>query len=190
MKLIVGLGNPGLSYENTRHNLGAKALKIFAKENNTKLILERSLKSRIAQMHFANRKCLLAVPAIFMNLSGEAVISLVNFTKISLKDLLVVHDDIDLELGAMRFKKQGSSGGHRGVDSIITALGVQDFNLLKLGVGRSSLKEETKDYVLSVFSKKEKKILDNLFEEIIQACNAWIGFGIDKAMNEFNKRVY
>lgn len=188
MKLIVGLGNPGLGYENTRHNLGARALKIFAKENKLKLTLNRSLKSRIAEIYFGGTKCLLAVPATFMNLSGEAARLLVNFYKVSPRDLLVIHDDMDLELGTMRFKKQGSSGGHKGIASIIKALGAQDFNRLKLGIGKSFSKQESKDYVLSGFSKKENKILDNLFQEITQACQAWLEFGIDKSMNEFNKR--
>lgn len=188
MKLIVGLGNPGLSYENTRHNLGAKALKIFAKENKLKLTLNRSLKSRIAEIYFGGTKCLLAVPITFMNLSGEAVRLLVNFYKVPPEDLLVIHDDMDLELGTIRFKKQGSSGGHKGITSIIKALGAQDFNRLKLGIGKNFSKQEAKDYVLSGFSKKENKILDNLFKGIIQACQSWSEFGIDKSMNEFNKR--
>ena len=188
MKLIVGLGNPGLRYENTRHNLGAKVLKIFAKENKAKFKLERSLKSMISVVGFGDSQCLLAVPATFMNLSGEAVGLLLKIHKIPLGNLLVVHDDMDLELGVMRFKKQGSSGGHKGVDSIIKKLGTEDFNRLKLGVGKSSLKEATRDNVLSDFSRSEQKVISGLLNKTVHACQSWVRFGIDRAMNDYNKK--
>jgi len=188
MKLIVGLGNPGMRYENTKHNLGAKVLKIFAKENKAKLTLERSLKSRVAEIDFDGDEYLLAIPATFMNLSGEAVKLLMGARDISHKDLLVVHDDMDLDLGVMRFKKQGSSGGHKGVDSVIKALGTQDFNRLKLGVGKSFSKDDTCDYVLSGFSKREQKVIDNLLDKAACACRVWAISGIEKAMNEYNKK--
>jgi PTH1 family peptidyl-tRNA hydrolase len=187
VKLIVGLGNPGLCYKNTRHNSGAKALRVFAKENKAKLILERSLKSRIAEVDLGGNKCLLAIPTTFMNLSGEALKLLIKSKNILPKDLLVIHDDMDLQLGSMRFKKQGSSGGHRGVFSIIKALGTQDFNRLKLGVGKSSSRDQAQDYVLSKFSRSEQKVLNNLLDRVIQACPVWAIFGIEKAMNEFNQ---
>jgi len=187
MKLIVGLGNPGLIYENTRHNLGFRSLKIIAKKYKARFKSEDSLKSRIAAVDFDGTRCLLALPSTFMNLSGEAVKLLMKHKRISPEDLLVVHDDIDLELGSMRFKKCGSSGGHKGISSIIGALATQDFNRLKLGIGRSSCKEGTKNYVLSGFSKKEVKVLDILLDRAADACEIWARLGIDKAMNEFNQ---
>ncbi|MDD5006204.1 MAG: aminoacyl-tRNA hydrolase [Candidatus Omnitrophica bacterium] len=186
MKLIVGLGNPGLSYENTRHNLGAKSVKSIAKIYKVKLKLDRSLKSRLAHIDILNNECLLAMPNTYMNFSGEAVSLLLRAKKINPADLLVVHDDVDLDLGEMRFKKKGSSGGHKGIASIIKALNSQDFNRLKLGIGRSSRRQETKDHVLSSFSKQEAKIIMSLLKKIASACEVWVEFGIDRAMNEFN----
>lgn len=186
MKLIVGLGNPGLSYEKTRHNLGAIALKEFAKQYGAKLKLVRAFKSRIAKIAILENECLLAMPNNFMNLSGEPVSLLLDFNKISLKDLLVIHDDIDLEPGAMRFKKKGGAGGHKGIKSVTQALNSHNFNRLKLGIGRSFSKDGTKDYVLSGFSKEELKIINPFIKKAVNACEAWVKFGIDRAMNEFN----
>lgn len=186
MKLIVGLGNPGLIYENTRHNLGAWVLKAIAREYKVRLKLDRSLKSRVAKIDILGTQCLIAIPNTFMNLSGEVINPLLRIKKILLKDLLVIYDDIDLELGAIRFRKKGSSGGHKGIKSIIMALGTEGFNRLKLGVGKSSCKEDTKDYVLSSFSKKELKIVNSLIERVVKACEMWVRFGLDRAMNEFN----
>lgn len=187
MKLIIGLGNPGPVYAKTRHNLGAKAVKIIAKEYKAKLTLNRSLKSRLNKISILNSDCVLAIPNTFMNLSGEAVVLLLKSEKISSKDLLVIHDDIDLGLGVIRFRKNGSSGGHKGIESIIKALNTGEFNRLKLGIGKSFYKEGTKDYVLSNFSKQELEIINPLLKKVVKACNIWIKFGIDRAMNEFNK---
>ena len=186
MKLIIGLGNPGLSYQKTRHNLGVRALKAIAKEYKVRLKLDRSLKSRITQIEILGVQCLVAIPNTFMNLSGEAVGLLLHSKKIALRDLLIIYDDIDLGLGVMRFKKNGSHGGHKGIGSIIGALNTQKFNRLKLGIGRSLCKESTKDYVLSSFTKEELEIVDPLMQIVVRACEIWVKFGIDRAMNEFN----
>ncbi|MBL7130503.1 MAG: aminoacyl-tRNA hydrolase [Candidatus Omnitrophica bacterium] len=186
MKLIIGLGNPGLSYEHTRHNLGVRAVKAITKEYKAKLKLDRSLKSRIAKISIVDNEYLLAIPNTFMNLSGRAVDLLLNSKKITPRDLLVIHDDVDLELGVMQFRKKGSSGGHNGISSIIEALNTQEFNRLKLGIGRSFIKEDIKDYVLSNFRREELKIVNSLIEKVVKVCEIWIKFGTDRAMNEFN----
>lgn len=187
MKLIVGLGNPGLSYENTRHNLGALAVKEIAKQYKAKLRLSRSLKSHIAKITILENECLLAMPNTFMNLSGESVDALLNSQNILLRDLLVIHDDMDLQPGKIRFKKKGGAGGHKGIESVAVALNSQNFNRLKLGIGRSFSKEEAKDYVLSIFSQEERKSVNHLIQKIVKACEVWVKFGIDRAMNEFNQ---
>ena len=186
MKLIVGLGNPGLSYNKTRHNLGAESVKAITKRYKVNLRQDRSLKSRTSKVNILGVPCLIAIPTTYMNLSGEALALLFKHKKIDLKDLLVVYDDMDLELGIMRFKKKGSSGGHKGVGSIIKALNTQEFNRLKLGVNRSICKEATKDYVLSRFSKEELKIVSPLIKRVVKASEFWVKFRIDRAMNEFN----
>jgi PTH1 family peptidyl-tRNA hydrolase len=186
MKLIVGLGNPGFSYVNTRHNLGARVVKAIAREHKVKLKLSRSLKSRIAIITIAREECLLAVPNTFMNLSGAAVELLLKLKGVLPGDALVVCDDMDLELGVLRFKKNGSSGGHKGLASIIKSLGTRDFNRLRLGIGRSLGKEEAKNYVLSSFHREELKVVNNLVKKVVAACEIWVKSGIEKAMNEFN----
>lgn len=186
MKLIVGLGNPGLGYTNTRHNLGARAVKTIAKEYKVKLKLNRSLKSRIAKIVIDNNECLLAIPNTFMNLSGRAVALLLRAKNIAAQDLLIIHDDIDLDLGVMRCRKKGSSGGHKGIGSIIEEIDTQDFNRLKLGIGRGPSRQDTKDYVLTNFLKREIKAVNSLIKNVVKVCEAWVDFGPDRAMNEFN----
>ena len=186
MKLIVGLGNPGLGYANTKHNLGARAVKLLAKVYRAKFKSESSLKSRIAEIEIGSNACILAVPNTFMNLSGKAVGPLLAARRVSPQDLLVIHDDIDLDIGAVRFKKKGSSGGHKGIDSIMGALNTNEFNRLRLGIGKSPKKGGTKDYVLSNFQKAEIKSVNALLEKAVRACEAWVSFGLDRAMNEFN----
>lgn len=187
MKLIIGLGNPGVAYEKTRHNLGSQALRAIVKEYKAILRLNRSLKSRVAKVTIMGNECLLAIPNTFMNLSGEAVRLLLGLEEITSKDLLVIHDDIDLELGVIRFKKKGSSGGHKGIGSIIKELNSQDFCRLKLGIGRSFCKRDARDYVLSNFRRKELKVINPFMQNVVKACEVWIKLGIDRAMSEFNQ---
>ncbi|MFC1709466.1 aminoacyl-tRNA hydrolase [Candidatus Omnitrophota bacterium] len=187
MKLIVGLGNPGLGYANTRHNLGARAVKAIAKEYKARFKLERSLKSRIAKIDIASQECLLAIPTTYMNLSGRAIGSLLNSKNISIKDLLVIYDDLDLELGVMRFRKGGSAGGHKGVSSIIGAINTREFNRLRLGIGKCLNKDVTKDYVLSNFCRDEIRTVDALIKRVIEGSAVWTRLGIDRAMNDYNQ---
>lgn len=186
MKLIVGLGNPSLSYANTRHNLGARIVKAITKEYKIGLKLNRSFKSRIAKIVIDNNECLLAIPNTYMNLSGESVSLLLRLKKVLPQDLLVIYDDVDLDLGAMRFRKKGGSGGHKGISSVIGAINTQDFNRLRLGIGRGHGRQETKDYVLTNFLRSEIKTVNSLLKNAVEACRVWVKFGPDKAMNEFN----
>lgn len=186
MKLIVGLGNPGLSYANTRHNLGARAVRAIAKEYRVGLKLNRSFKSRIAKIVVDNDECLLAIPSTYMNLSGQSIGLLLRLKKISPQDLLVIYDDVDLDLGVMRFRKKGGSGGHKGIKSVIETINTQDFNRLRLGIGRGHSRQETKDYVLTNFLRSEIKTVNSAVKDAAEACRIWIKFGPDKAMNEFN----
>lgn len=187
MKLIVGLGNPGSIYENTRHNLGARIVKAIAKKYKVKLRLNRSLKSRCAKIDISAVECSLAIPQTFMNLSGEALALLFSVGNIALKDSLIIYDDMDLELGAMRFRKKGSSGGHKGIDSIIKTLNSHEFARLKLGIGRVFPKLPASNYVLSGFSRKETVVVNSLIKKAVGACEIWARFGIERAMNEYNR---
>ena len=167
MKLIFGLGNPGRKYEKTRHNVGWLFLDFLAQKfsfNESKT--EKKLKAEVAEGSINGEKTLLIKPLTYMNLSGEAVQMVMNFYKLSKEDVMVIYDDKDMEFGKVRFRETGSSGGHNGIKSIISVLG-QDFNRIKIGVANEDLEkfEETSDFVLSKFKKKELEELGVVFEE-------------------------
>lgn len=186
MKLIVGLGNPGRLYIDSRHNIGFLLIRALAKSWNVNLKKDRQLPSLIGKARFKGRYVLLAMPLTFMNLSGVAVAELVNKYDIDIEDLLVVCDDLDLELGRIRLKPRGSSGGHRGLRSIIDTLETDGFCRLRIGIGRAPLKSQTSDYVLSSFNKQEKAKIKDIIENAASCCQAWLTEGLDKCMNAFN----
>ena len=168
MILIVGLGNPGLKFKNTRHNLGFKIVNIIKKESDFSIWQnKKNLKAKISQGEIYNQKIILAKPQTFMNSSGQAVRDLIKFYKIPLENLWIIHDDLDLELGKIRIKKDSGSAGHKGIQSIINELGAKNFNRLKIGIGPKPIKIETKRFVLQRFSKNEKEILEKTKEELI-----------------------
>jgi len=188
MKLIVGLGNPGRIYQGTRHNIGSSVVKALAKEYNVSLKKGIFASSLSAKAGIENRDVILVVPLVFMNLSGSAVSSLVKKHKVDLENLIVVFDDLDLEAGNIRLRPGGSSGGHKGLDSIISALRSSKFARLRIGIGRP--KDKSRDiagYVLSPFSQKERKIMDEVTENCCSALRVWVSSGISKTMNIFNR---
>ncbi|MEA3452950.1 MAG: aminoacyl-tRNA hydrolase [Patescibacteria group bacterium] len=160
MILIVGLGNPGLKFKNTRHNLGFDIVNIIKKQGVFSAWQDKKkLKAKISQGEINNQKIILAKPETFMNLSGESVSRLIKFYKIPLKNLWVIHDDLDMELGKIKIKINSRSAGHKGVQSIIDQLIKKNFNHLKIGIGPRPIKIDAKKFVLKKFSKEEKKIL-------------------------------
>lgn len=172
MKLIVGLGNPGLKYKNTRHNIGFLAVDNFKRLYKDKL----------------NREVVLLKPKSFMNRSGVVLKRAIEKFGVSLsQDVLVVCDDINLELGIIRFRAKGSAGGHRGLQSIIDELGVEDFDRLRIGIGAAK-GMVLKDYVLSEFGPDEKKVLRKVLDRICEAIAVWIEEGIEIAMSKYNER--
>ena len=186
IKLIVGLGNPGIKYKNTRHNLGATVVDRITKVNNLRLRTSRSLKSRIVFCEIEKISCLLAFPQGYMNCSGEVLKNLIRLRNFALADILVIYDDLDLELGTIRFKRNGSSAGHRGIQSIIDILETKEFNRLRLGIGKPEDRDSTVDYVLSEFSKSEINKVNSMIRKSIDACRFWVKYGIEKSMNKFN----
>jgi len=188
VKLIVGLGNPGRAYAESRHNIGFLCVRSLAKSQ--KAVLKKGLfsSSLTGVARLGREKAILVLPLTFMNLSGSAVRSLVRKYKIGLKDLLVISDDLDLEFGRLKIKSGGTSGGHRGLESIIENLKSRDFARLRLGIGRPGRNIDPADYVLSAFTKKEKEELQGILENASQCVVAWVNDGIDKSMNMFNKR--
>ncbi len=184
MKLIVGLGNPGKDYEMTRHNVGFMAVDTFSIKENIRL-KKVKFKSVVYEGLILGEKCVLMKPTTYMNRSGESVREAVDYYNLDLKDLLVIYDDIDIDLGSIRIRKFGSGGTHNGMKDIILKLGSDKFNRLRIGIGNDP-NIDLKNYVLQRFQKTE---LDTLKEVLIKSSDA-IGSFIDKdvdyMMNNYN----
>jgi PTH1 family peptidyl-tRNA hydrolase len=186
MKAIVGLGNPGLGYEGTRHNAGFLLLDQWCKAR--RLTYKARFRGKFAEDKVYDEKIFLLKPQTYMNLSGMAVAELVGFYQLNTEDLFIVHDDIDLPLGKLRLRAQGGAGGHNGLKSIQTHLGTTHYWRLKIGVGRPS-DEDVAGYVLSPFSKEEKDEIENALARGLQVLELWLQGETDKAMNHFNANM-
>ena len=168
MKIIVGLGNPGKEYQITRHNIGFISVDDFAEEYGVKFSQDKKFASEIAKTSINNVSCLLLKPQSYMNLSGSAVRKIIDYYKASVADIIVVHDDIDLELGSVRYRSGGGHGGHNGLKSLISCLGVSSFARVKVGIGKPEIKPgENKqqiisNWVLGPMSKNECKQLTEI----------------------------
>jgi len=187
MKLIVGLGNPGAKYALTRHNTGFLVLENFARTNNIKFKINRRFNALVGEGVVGGEKAFLAMPQTFMNLSGNSVRPILNWLKIETDNMFVVVDDIALPFGAIRIKPKGSSGGHNGLNSIIDSISTHEFPRMRLGIlGRKSVKDLS-NYVLDKFTKAEQKSLPETLDSASQACECWVGQGVNVAMNKFNR---
>lgn len=151
MRLIVGLGNPGSQYENTRHNVGFMTIDKFAKDNNVVFRLESKMKGMLATINCGGQKTLLLKPMTYMNLSGESIRLVMNYYKISIDEVLIIADDLDSPTGRVRLRANGSAGGHNGLKSIIANLGTEEFKRIKIGIDRSKVIPVI-DWVLQKFS--------------------------------------
>jgi PTH1 family peptidyl-tRNA hydrolase len=189
LHLIVGLGNPGTEYTKTRHNAGFLLVEKLAARWQTDWKNERKFGARIARAERNGRRVLLCQPQTFMNSSGEAVGTLVNFYRLPLKQLLVAVDDADLPLGEIRLRTGGSSGGHHGLESIEQHLGSREFARLRLGIGRQDGAREITDYVLSRFDPAETALMKKVLDRSAGQTECWLDDGIQKAMNQFNGSV-
>ena len=184
--LIVGLGNPGQKYANTRHNMGFQTVDLLAEKAGVPLNKVK-FKSAYNIFNFAGCKCLVMKPQTYMNLSGEAVREAVQFYKIPADHVLVIYDDISLPVGKLRVRPTGSAGGHNGIKNIIAHLGTQDFPRVKIGVGApTGGGDEMIDWVIGAPSQAERKILAESFEKAIGAAECIIQKGCQQAMNGFN----
>ena len=186
-RLIVGLGNPGLTYRGTRHNTGAQAVESFAKKNKFIFKIDRSLKSLVAEKIFQGHAVYLAVPQTFMNLSGESVLALARKKRINTGNILIVCDDAALVPGGIKIKPRGSAGGHNGLASVIERLGTTEVARLRIGIGRPKTAVSLSDYVLSPFSKPERLLIQKVLRDVTCVLEAWILEGIDHCMNRFNQ---
>ena len=183
--LLIGLGNPGREYKDSRHNIGFMLIDHLAVRLNAHGMKLQS-KAIVISTHYEERKLILAKPQTYMNLSGQSVQGLLHFYKIPFENLLVAHDDLDLPFGALRIRPGGGPGGQRGMASTIEKLGTQDFPRLRLGIGRPPGRMDPKDYVLQDFSKDDLKFLPEVLDRAADAALEFVMKGLNAAMNKFN----
>lgn len=183
--LLIGLGNPGREYKDSRHNIGFMLIDHLAVRLNAHGMKLQS-KAIVISTHYEERKIILAKPQTYMNLSGQSVQGLLHFYKIPFENLLVAHDDLDLPFGALRIRPGGGPGGQRGMASTIEKLGTQDFPRLRLGIGRPPGRMDPKDYVLQDFSKDDLKFLPEVLDRAADAALEFVMKGLNAAMNQFN----
>ncbi len=184
MWLIVGLGNPGRKYAKTRHNVGFMVLEEIA-DRHAIVLTENRGGYRIGRGSLGGQKVFLAEPLLYMNMSGPVVHHICRKFAIPTGNLVVIHDDLDMETGRLRIRKTGSSGGHKGIDSIIQNIGTRDFIRLKIGIGREH-GVRAEDYVLGKFSRLEMSIMKEAIQRAADAVGALVTEGVDKSMNTFN----
>lgn len=186
MKLVVGLGNPGSAYKNTRHNLGFMVIDALAKDFAVRLKPESKTNTLKVNSDFRGEALVLCKPLSYMNLSGSTVLKLLRENRAHPQDILVICDDVNLELGRLKLKAGGSAGGHNGLVSLITSLKTEAFPRLRIGVAAPEVKGKLSDYVLSRFSRGEQKVIQRAIAEAKKAVLYWLENGIEAAMSRFN----
>ena len=189
MYIIAGLGNPTKEYENTRHNIGFMAIDALAEKYNIS-VMECKHKALIGKGMINGNKVVLVKPLTYMNLSGEAIRSVIDYYKVDeTQELIVIYDDISLDVGQLRIRKKGSAGGHNGIKNIIANLGTQNFPRIKVGVGEKPKKYDLADYVLSHFSKAERELMEEGYQKAVKAVEMLLDGEMEAAMNEYNRKV-
>lgn len=188
MNLVVGLGNPGRDYERTPHNIGFLVVEALADRLGAKLKSSLRFQARTGTALQGGRELLLVEPQTYMNASGVAVGALVRYRKLEPANVLVVCDDADLPLGSLRLRKQGGTGGHRGLASIAQALGTDAYARLRIGIGRGPERRDLVDHVLSAFSAAEWETAQSVVDQAAEAVLCVVEQGMDAAMNRYNAR--
>lgn len=184
MRLIVGLGNPGKEYEKTRHNIGFDVIDYYLDKNNIKINKEK-FNGLYAESLINNEKVIFLKPQKFMNLSGEVVRKYVDFYKIPVENIIIIHDDLDQEVGKIKLKRNSSSGGHNGIKDIEKHLGTKDYKRLKIGISNNKL-ADTKDYVLGKMSKEDRKIIEESIKVCYDIITDFFSMNFDELMNKYN----
>jgi PTH1 family peptidyl-tRNA hydrolase len=184
MKVVVGIGNPGRDYEGTRHNVGFDVVDFLARTDCIE-VAKRRFDALTGEGSISGERVLLVKPQTFVNLSGRAVREALDFYKLPADALLVVCDDANLPLGKLRVRRDGTSGGHNGLESIIACLGSDVFARLRVGIGRES-ERGLVDHVLGRFSKAERAVMEETYIDAMRGVSTWLTRGIDACMNEFN----
>lgn len=184
MHVIVGLGNPGRAYENTRHNVGFKAIDLLAEGNQIKLNKIKH-KALVGEGFISGQKVLLVKPQTYMNLSGQSVREILEYYKVPPENLLVLYDDIDIPSGRIRIRMKGSGGTHNGMRSILYDINTDQFPRVRIGIGKET-PMDLKDFVLSGFSKEEKTAVEKAIQRAADGVVCYLEKGIEKAMGEYN----
>jgi PTH1 family peptidyl-tRNA hydrolase len=188
VKIIVGLGNPGMQYRMSRHNIGFQVVDHLAVISHISVRSKR-FRSLYGAGWIDSQQVVLVKPMTFMNRSGEAVKKAIDFFHLKLEDLVVVHDDLDLPFGRLRFKRRGGDGGHQGIRSIIERMGGSNFLRLKVGIGRPPQGMDPAEYVLDVYDKIEQPRLNQILSRAAESLKVMLLEGVEKSMNRFQKRV-
>ena len=183
MKVLVGLGNPGRKYSKTKHNFGFWIIECFLKHSSL------TLQAGKGDYHYLKTNdYYLVKPMSYMNNSGNALFQFINYYKINIDDLLIIYDDIDLPLGMIKYKKNGGSGGHKGIESIIYQLKDDNFHRLRLGIATDGIMRPSEKYVLSSFHKSYQKEVDKIVNKSYDSINYYLTSSIEETMNKFNKK--
>jgi len=184
VRLIVGLGNPGEEYVNTRHNIGFEVIDLLAEMFGVK-VKKKKFGGRFGELLFEDKKLILLKPESYMNRSGQVVATAFGFYKLEPSDILVITDDMALEPGVIRLRRKGSAGGHNGLADIIEKFGSEEFNRLRIGIGKSEWANDI-DYVLGQINAEQRPLIDEAVSNAKKAVISWVKSGIDETMNRFN----
>jgi len=189
MWLIAGLGNPGVKYDNTRHNIGFKIIDFFADEVNASSA-KLKMDARIYETLWNSQKIFLIKPLRFMNRSGSVLYEVARYFHINLSQMIVIHDDVDIQMGKIKIKKKGGHGGHNGIRSIIDTFNNTDFPRIRVGVGRPETNINMSNYVLGTFQKEDQDQVNTIIETVSRSIKTILLKGISQAMNQFNNKQF
>ncbi|MCB1878306.1 MAG: aminoacyl-tRNA hydrolase [Chromatiales bacterium] len=188
LRMIVGLGNPGGQYQDTRHNVGFWLVERLATEYGAPLRAENKFHGAVAKARIGDQECWLLTPTTFMNRSGQSVSALAGFYKIAPGEILVVHDELDLEPGTVRLKRAGGHGGHNGLRDIISALGSPDFHRLRIGIGHPGDRNQVVNFVLSNPSKSDRQLIDEAIDRALTEIPSLLRGEAQITMNRLHSR--
>lgn len=187
VKMIVGLGNPGSKYNDTKHNIGFMAVDRIVKKLDVNFTEDKNFKAEIGSDFIKGEKIYFIKPTTFMNNSGIAVKALLTYYNISIKDMIIIYDDLDMEVGKIRFRQKGSAGGHNGIKSIIAHLGTQEFDRIKVGIGRPNGRMTVINHVLGKFDKNDEIMISNTLDKVDNAVNYYLQTNdFQKTMQKYN----
>ncbi|ACL70866.1 aminoacyl-tRNA hydrolase [Halothermothrix orenii] len=186
MYLVVGLGNPGDKYAETRHNIGFQVIERLARKHKIKAKNYPKFEALCGRGMIRGQKVMLAQPLTYMNNSGRAVRKIIDYYDFSLDNIIIIYDDLDLPPGKIRIRKKGSSGGHNGVKSIINCLDTREFPRIRIGIGRPPAGVNVVDYVLGYFSSEDSEVMSDVLDTTVEAVETILEKGLEQAMNIFN----